>query len=94
MTWFTGAGFGLFVHWDHASQQGIEVSWPLIGRSIVIGGDSARDNVSVAQYHSTAATFNPQRWDPAALAVLIIDAPVPTGALIDVIAIEFDGRLD
>ena len=68
--WFTGAGLGLFVHWDHASQQGIEVSWPLIGRSIVIGGDEARDVVSVAQYHSSATTFNPQRWDAAALARL------------------------
>jgi alpha-L-fucosidase len=71
LSWFTGAGLGLFVHWDHASQQGIEVSWPLIGRSIVMGGDdNARDVVSVAQYHSSAATFDPQRWDPAALARL------------------------
>ena len=46
------------------------MSWPLIGRSIVIGGDSARDVVTVAQYHSTAATFNPQRWDAPALAKL------------------------
>lgn len=70
MSWFTGAGLGLFVHWDHASQQGIEVSWPLVGRSIVSGGDQARDIVSVAQYHSSAATFNPRRWDAAALARL------------------------
>ena len=70
MSWFEGAGLGLFVHWDHASQQGIEVSWPLVGRSIVIGGDEARDVVSVAQYHSSAATFNPQRWDARSLARL------------------------
>jgi alpha-L-fucosidase len=70
MSWFTRAGFGIFVHWDHASQQGIEVSWPLIGRSIVIGGESARDDVSVAQYHSSAVSFDPQRWDAAAFARL------------------------
>ncbi len=29
--WFTGAGLGLFVHWDHTSQQGIEISWPMVG---------------------------------------------------------------
>ena len=29
--WFQGAGLGMFVHWDHASQQGLEVSWPLVG---------------------------------------------------------------
>lgn len=70
MNWFTGAGLGLFVHWDHASQQGIEVSWPLVGRSLISGSDEARDTVSVAQYHSSAATFNPRRWDAAALARL------------------------
>jgi alpha-L-fucosidase len=70
MSWFSGAGFGVFVHWDHASQQGIEVSWPLVGRSIVSGGDDARDVVSVAQYHSSAVTFNPRLWDAVALARL------------------------
>jgi alpha-L-fucosidase len=68
-SWFDGAGFGLFVHWDHASQQGIEVSWPLIGRSIVHEGDKP-DVVSVAQYHASAATFNPLRWDAVSLAKL------------------------
>ena len=37
LSWFTGAGLGLFVHWDHASQQGVEISWPLVGRSIIPG---------------------------------------------------------
>jgi alpha-L-fucosidase len=70
VSWFAGAGLGMFVHWDHASQQGIEVSWPLVGRSLVRGGDEERDIVSVAQYHSSAATFNPVRWDAGALARL------------------------
>jgi alpha-L-fucosidase len=69
VSWFAGAGLGLFVHWDHASQQGIEVSWPLVGRSIVHPGDTP-DDVSVAKYHSTAATFNPRRWNATEVARL------------------------
>ena len=68
--WFTGAGFGLFVHWDHASQQGIEISWPLVGRSIIPGSDGVEDTVTVEQYQSTAATFDPVEWDAVALAAL------------------------
>ncbi|MCU1526505.1 MAG: alpha-L-fucosidase [Frondihabitans sp.] len=69
--WFTGAGLGVFVHWDHASQQGIEISWPLVGESIIPGHDRPEDEVTVAQYHSSAATFDPTAWDPVALAHLI-----------------------
>ena len=68
--WFEGAGLGLFVHWDHASQQGIELSWPLVGKSIVPGVPQVEDEVSIAQYQSSAATFDPVRWDPSALARL------------------------
>jgi alpha-L-fucosidase len=68
--WFIGAGFGLFVHWDHASQQGIEISWPLVGRSIIPGTDEVEDSVSVAQYQSSAAGFDPVEWDAVALARL------------------------
>jgi alpha-L-fucosidase len=71
MNWFKHAGLGLFVHWDHASQQGIEISWPLVGRWQWPGYDAVNmesDDVSVAEYHSTAATFNPVRWDAADLA--------------------------
>jgi hypothetical protein len=57
--WFTGAGFGLFVHWDQASQQEIEISWPLAGRSIIPGVVQAEDTVSVVRYQSAAARFNP-----------------------------------
>jgi alpha-L-fucosidase len=68
--WFDGAGLGLFVHWDHASQQGVEISWPLVGESIIPGHDRPEDEVSVERYHSTAATFDPVRWDAPALARL------------------------
>ncbi|PJJ73345.1 alpha-L-fucosidase [Diaminobutyricimonas aerilata] len=66
--WFVGAGFGLFVHWDHASQQGIEISWPLVGRSIIPGVDEVEDMVTVAQYQSSASTFDPIAWDAGELA--------------------------
>jgi alpha-L-fucosidase len=68
--WFIGAGFGLFVHWDHASQQGIEISWPLVGRSIIPGSDGVEDFVTVEGYQSSAPTFDPVEWDAVALARL------------------------
>ena len=62
MNWFNHAGLGLFVHWDHASQQGLELSWPLVGRW------RWPDDVSPDEYYSSAATFNPVNWDAAELA--------------------------
>jgi alpha-L-fucosidase len=43
MGWFNHAGLGLFVHWDHASQQGLELSWPLVGRRPFNGPRSTSD---------------------------------------------------
>jgi alpha-L-fucosidase len=63
--WFDEARFGLFVHWDHASQQGLELSWPLVGGIPVL---PHLRPVSVEQYHASAATFDPQAWDPKGLA--------------------------
>jgi alpha-L-fucosidase len=63
--WFTAAGLGMFVHWDHASQQGLELSWPLVGGVFAL---PRGQSVPVEQYHSSAATFDPTNWDPAALA--------------------------
>jgi alpha-L-fucosidase len=70
LSWFAGAGLGIFVHWDHASQQGIELSWPLVGRSIAAGQPPAEADVTPERYNASAATFNPERWDPKALARL------------------------
>jgi alpha-L-fucosidase len=71
LAWFEQAKLGLFIHWDHASQQGIEIGWPLVDRSIIAGGDgTAIDKVSIEQYQSSAATFNPVDWDATALAKL------------------------
>ena len=64
-TWFDEARFGMFVHWDHASQQGLEISWPLVGGSFAL---PLCQSVTVEQYHASAATFDPREWDPKALA--------------------------
>ncbi len=63
--WFDTARFGMFVHWGHSSQQGIELSWPLVGAVFALPQSSS---VAVDAYHATAATFDPQAYDPAAWA--------------------------
>lgn len=68
--WFRGAGLGLFIHWDHASQQGIEIGWPLVGGVAALPGAA----VPAEQYHSTHQTFNPTNWDPALVAKLAKEA--------------------
>ena len=72
--WFTGAGFGMFVHWDHASSQGIEIGWPIVGKSIIPGETEPRHKVSAEQYHSSASTFNPEKWNAADLAQMAKDS--------------------
>jgi alpha-L-fucosidase len=66
-TWFDTAGLGMFIHWDHASQQGLEISWPLVGGGGIL--PHAQD-VTPEQYHASASTFDPKAWDPVALATL------------------------
>lgn len=68
--WFIGAGLGLFVHWDHASAQGIEIGWPIVGKSIIPGATGVEDAVTAEQYHSSAPGFNPTEWDARALAAV------------------------
>ncbi|MCH7812306.1 MAG: alpha-L-fucosidase [Chloroflexi bacterium] len=65
MSWFDTARFGLFVHWSHSSQQGIELSWPLVGGNFALPLCS---DVTVDDYHATAETFDPQAWDARELA--------------------------
>lgn len=48
----------MFICWGHCSQRGLELSWPLVG------WDRLPYNVPVAEYHSTAATFDPVHFDP------------------------------
>ena len=66
-SWFKSARFGMFVHWGHSSQQGIELSWPLVGGIFAL---SEAKPVAVEQYHSSAATFDPHGFDATALAQL------------------------
>ncbi len=63
--WFDTARFGMFVHWGHSSQQGVELSWPLVGGVFSLPEGSA---VSVESYHASAATFDPQSFDARELA--------------------------
>ena len=65
MSWFDTARFGLFVHWGHSSQQGIELSWPLVGGNFALPKCA---DVPVADYHASAATFCPKDWDAKAFA--------------------------
>lgn len=64
MTWFDTARFGMFIHWGHCSQQGVELSWPMVGGNAAL----PETNMSVADYQSSAVTFNPTDWDAAGLA--------------------------
>jgi alpha-L-fucosidase len=65
--WFTAARFGMFIHWGASSERGWELSWPLVGGISPLPQAQA---VSVDEYHSTAATFNPVKFDPRAWARL------------------------
>jgi len=66
-SWFESARFGMFVHWGHSSQRGCELSWPLVGGVFSLPFCS---DIPVEEYHSTAATFNPQNYNPQELASL------------------------
>ncbi len=63
--WFDDARFGMFIHWGHSSQQGIELSWPLTGWGVTAGAGA---RITVDDYHASAATFDPQAYDPRAWA--------------------------
>ena len=56
-TWFDSARFGMFVHWGHVSQQGWELSWPLVGGSPVF---PACQDIPAAEYHAGATRFCPR----------------------------------
>lgn len=67
--WFRPAGLGLFIHWDHASVQGLETSWPLL-RSPKESPRAGHHTRHVADYHASATRFDPTAWDPQELARL------------------------
>jgi alpha-L-fucosidase len=55
--WFDTARFGMFIHWGHASRQGWELSWPLVGGSPVF---PYCQDIPAAQYHAGAPRFCPR----------------------------------
>jgi alpha-L-fucosidase len=60
-TWFDTARFGMFIHWGHCSQNGWELSWPLVGG---VGVLPDGQSLGVEEYHAGARTFNPEKFDP------------------------------
>ncbi|MGL5870871.1 MAG: alpha-L-fucosidase [Xenococcaceae cyanobacterium] len=60
-TWFDTARFGLFIHWGHSSQQGWELSWPLVGGVFSL---PYCQNIEVEAYHQNAYTFDPHDYNP------------------------------
>ncbi|MFB8188697.1 alpha-L-fucosidase [Microbacterium sp. NPDC055988] len=66
LEWFRSASFGLFIHFDQASQLGVDLSWPMVGLTSDDGsGVHARRAVD---YFAEADRFDPREWDPRAIA--------------------------
>lgn len=70
--WFDEARFGMFVHWGHCSQLGVDNSWPLVG-GIRFGGMSS-EGVPIDEYHRGADTFCPEPGAAEQWARLAADA--------------------
>lgn len=66
-SWFRGLGLGVFIHWGHASTRW-ELSWQMTGG--VHRQEPALEPVGCHEYFDNAASFDPQRFDPAAWADL------------------------
>ena len=52
--WFDEARFGMFIHWDHASQAGLEISWPMVGGVFTL---PYGQDVTAAEYHARVLTL-------------------------------------
>lgn len=74
--WFRHAGLGLFIHWDHASQRGYEISWPVVGGHPLFPGQVVS---TPDEYHASAQTFDPAGWSPRRLADLARSAGAAYG---------------
>jgi alpha-L-fucosidase len=55
--WFKGAGLGLFIHWDHASSQGLEIGWS-IGGEAHIGDKPLHQFIEAIPHARTANLFH------------------------------------
>jgi alpha-L-fucosidase len=63
--WFDDARFGMFIHWDHASQRGWELSWPMAGGLFTL---PYCQSVAPEEYHALASSFSPDAFDAAGIA--------------------------
>jgi alpha-L-fucosidase len=59
--WFSGARFGMFIHWGHAASRGLELSWPLVGGMKAL---PRCQDLPVEEYQSSAMSFAPERNAP------------------------------
>lgn len=64
--WFAAANFGLFIHFDQASQLGLDLSWPMVGLTSDDGSGASAH--AAVDYLRHVDDFDPRRWDPVALA--------------------------
>lgn len=69
--WFDGARFGMFVHWGHVANRGLELSWPLVGGVGVLPYSS---EVTVDDYYAKALDFCPAKGAPREWMRLASDA--------------------
>src|SRR5215813_1758298 len=76
--WFENARLGMFIHWAPSSQRGLELSWPLVGGVLALPDSQS---VSVEEYHATAHTFNPTKFDARELARMARRAGMKYGVL-------------
>ena len=65
--WFQTARLGMFIHWGHSSQEGWELSWPMVGGVFSL---PFCQNILIEEYYRTASSFNPQQYNPQAWADL------------------------
>ena len=81
LTWFKEAKFGLFITWGPVSQWGAEIGFPLVCEKFpctvqVAGPSSVTINNAMElkahrqSYADLTKTFNPSKFDPAAMAKL------------------------
>lgn len=57
MSWFHHAGLGLFIHWDHASRQGLEIGWSIAGEPR-LGDKPIREFIESVPHARTANVFH------------------------------------
>lgn len=62
----------MFIHWNHVSQLGLELSWPLVGGVVDVLPYS--DGVEVEQYYSKVFDFCPDKESPREWMRLAADA--------------------